>query len=55
MDKKNIDISWKDRVMKLESDFEGHVRKHPLQSTAIALGAGVLVGASTAWFSKQCN
>jgi ElaB/YqjD/DUF883 family membrane-anchored ribosome-binding protein len=45
----------KEQVIQLENRFETAVRKHPVQSTAIALGAGALIGASTAWMSRKCS
>jgi len=35
----------KDRIMDLEEDFEDKVSENPIQSVAIAFGAGVVVGA----------
>ncbi|MFH1510545.1 MAG: hypothetical protein ABIF10_02550 [Candidatus Woesearchaeota archaeon] len=44
---------WKDKFMDAEKKFEEKVEEHPVQSVAIAFGAGLAVGALAVALMKR--
>lgn len=44
---------WKDKIMDAEKKFEEKIEEHPIQSVAIAFGAGLAIGALAVALMKR--
>ena len=45
----------KHRVVSLEHQFENRIKTHPIQSTAIAFGSGIVAGMVTTFMLRKAK